>query len=133
MNLRERYLETALIIACRLLKDDLVLKLLKHGADPNMTSKSLNCTALVATCMPDEGSAIRREKEKKEIIRHLLDQRADVNAMGGNTVYSAICAASLSTDSAIISLLTNKSVFDVPRSSGPTSDTICCSKRHLQL
>ncbi|KAL7900627.1 ankyrin repeat-containing domain protein [Trichoderma sp. SZMC 28014] len=87
---RERYLETALIIACRLLKDDLVLKLLKHGADPNMTSKSLNCTALVATCMPDEGSAIRREKEKKEIIRHLLDQRADVNAMGGNTVYTSL-------------------------------------------
>lgn len=102
-----KYLETALIIACRSLKVNVVTKLLKHGADPNISARTPHCTALVATCMSDKGSATRRNKKKKKIISQLLEYRTDKNAMGGHTVYNAICAASLSADSTIISFFKN--------------------------
>ncbi|KAK1242813.1 hypothetical protein MKX08_005625 [Trichoderma sp. CBMAI-0020] len=114
INEAGKYLGTALIIACRLLKGDVVLNLLKHDADPSVVSEALNCTALVATCMSNEGSVAHRNERKREIVSQLLEYRADVNIMGGHTVYNAICAASLFADSATINLLKKNASLTSP-------------------
>ncbi|KAL7925735.1 ankyrin repeat-containing domain protein [Trichoderma austrokoningii] len=97
VNERKDSLETALIIACHSLR-----------TDPNVSSKTLSCSVLVATCISDQGSATGRDEKKKEIVIQLLNRGADVNAVGGHTIYNAICAASLSADSTIITSLLQK-------------------------
>jgi ankyrin repeat protein len=101
---------TALIVACRSLNHEMVTRLLAHGANANVPSMELsfNNTTLKSTCIPWGGQYYERKDQIDGIICELIAHGADINAMGGHTIYNAICAASLSAGVSTINLLLDK-------------------------
>ncbi|KAL7814957.1 ankyrin repeat-containing domain protein [Trichoderma aethiopicum] len=98
-------LETALMVACRSWKREMVKKLLAHGADPNISVVGFPSTALAATCMAWRRSRNEAVDKAEGIIRELVEHGADVNAMRGCSIFSAICVASLFASASTIELL----------------------------
>lgn len=96
---------TALMLACRSLNHDMVVKLLAHKADPNISCLRPRSTALIAACMPLGGSRNDDVDKIDGIITELVAHGADVNATEGCTIYNAICAASLAAGVSTINLL----------------------------
>ncbi|KAK4067399.1 uncharacterized protein Triagg1_7579 [Trichoderma aggressivum f. europaeum] len=88
--------ETALIAACRSLKNDTacVQLLLNHGADVNAHSDHYG-TALISTCQAKRGyHTLHDDESVVHVARWLLDRGADVNEQHGEygTALEAACA-----------------------------------------
>ncbi|KAL7800188.1 ankyrin repeat-containing domain protein [Trichoderma ceciliae] len=99
---------TALMGACRSLNYDMVAKLLAHGADPNVSFINYYSTALIATCMADDGAYNENVDKIDRIICELVAHGADLNVMKGCTIFNAICAASIAASVSTINLLIDK-------------------------
>lgn len=98
---------TALMVACCSMSHKKVMKLLACGADPNISIKDSSdySTALMAACMPWGRSYSENMDKVNGIICELVANGTDVSAMGGRSIYNAICAASFYAGVSTINLL----------------------------
>ncbi|KAL4724759.1 hypothetical protein ACLX1H_008205 [Fusarium chlamydosporum] len=95
---------TPLILACEQQDFESVVKLMDKGADPNGSYADIAPTPLIATCLSKTNPDSSDDKIH-QIVRYLVTQGADVNAVHGPVFYSALLAASLAGSTQTIRLL----------------------------
>lgn len=98
VNIVSKRYGSALLKASRYNETDLAVKLLQHKARLDACSPAFASTPLLAACIPVEDQSLdlkRIQDNSEDLVRILVAHGADVDALAGTSLFSALCGAAL--------------------------------------